>query len=355
MNWRVRATMQVWWVVGTTLLMGRGAGAQDMPHRVVRLPPLAGVDEIVPTPVDNPFSADGIALGRRLFFDRRLSRDSSRSCASCHLPSHAFADTVARSSGIGGARARRNTPSLVNRAYGRAFMWDGAAESLEAQVLRPIVAPDELGLPLAMLLRRLRGDSTYRIAFAASFPQPSPVSARNVARALAMFVRTIRSGDAPVDRHAAGEREAMSPSAQRGEALFRGRANCVACHIGPTFTDEDFHDTGVPGIDPGRARVTGQPVDKMRFRTPTLRDVARTAPYMHDGSIATLEEVIAFYDRGQRPRPGVAREIHPLSLTPGERTDLVEFLRALTGRTAASELDEGHAGALQRAVRLVTP
>jgi cytochrome c peroxidase len=301
-----------------------------------RLMHVPGLDEYVAIPDDNPLTPAKIALGARLFFDRVLSRDSSLSCASCHRPERAFSDSAARSRGVRGQLGRRNAPSIINRAYGASFFWDGRAASLEEQVLQPISDSLELDLPLGRLVDRLATIAGYREAFDGEFPDG--VTKSNIARALAAYVRTIRSGDAPIDRYRAGDTTALSPEALRGLTLFQGKANCVACHSGSNFTDERFHNTGVAhgGSDAGRFTVTKDRADRAAFKTPTLRDVARTAPYMHDGSLATLEDVVEFYDRGGRPNPFLDREIRPLGLSADERRDLVAFLNALTGTVHAS-------------------
>jgi cytochrome c peroxidase len=304
-----------------------------------RLPPLLGLDEYIVVPDDDRLTAAKIALGGRLFVDPLLSRDRSISCASCHHPDHAFADTVPRSRGVGGRLGRRNTPAIINRAYGSSFFWDGRAESLEAQVLAPIQDSLEMDLRIDELVRRTRLDTSYRSAFAAEFPDA--VTSANIARALATYVRAIRSGESAVDRYASGDSTALAADARRGQALFVGRANCSSCHVGANFTDELFHNTGVGagGRDAGRYAVSRRAADYAAFKTPTLRDVAMSAPYMHDGSMATLEEVIDFYDRGGRPNAGLDREIKALRLSAGEKSDLVAFLRALSGMISAGVPD----------------
>jgi cytochrome c peroxidase len=294
-----------------------------------RLPTSLGLDEYFPIPEDNPLTPEKIALGRRLFFDKKLSADRSVACASCHQPERAFSDGRPVPLGVGGRKGTRNAPALINRAYGRSFFWDGRARTLEEQALHPIQDPLEMNLSLGQLTARLEGDTGYAAAFPAAFA--GGISAANVARALACFVRTLRSGGVPYDRFQAGDREALSPEARRGLELFRGKANCLACHVGPNFTDEEFHNSGVSWGrgDLGRYRVTGVDRDRGAFKTPTLRELARTAPYMHDGSLATLEEVIAFYDRGGKPNPYRDPELRPLRLTVQEKHALLAFLRAL--------------------------
>jgi cytochrome c peroxidase len=294
---------------------------------------VAGLDEFMPHPEDNPLTAERVAMGRMLFFDPNLSADARTSCASCHIPRHAFADTLAVSRGTHGLTGERNTPSLINRGYGRAFFWDGRAVSLEAQVLEPVTNPLELGLTLHELERRVLADPRYRPYLRADRARGEPVRTV-VARGLSSYLRTIRSGSAPFDAWGTGDTSALSVEARRGMALFRGKANCISCHIGPNFTDEEFHNTGVFAVsgDSGRARVTGRTEDVGAFKTPSLREVARTAPYMHDGSVGTLEEVVDFYDRGGRANAALDAEIRPLGLSVEERRALVVFLHALSGR-----------------------
>ncbi|MEX2271988.1 MAG: cytochrome c peroxidase [Vicinamibacterales bacterium] len=302
---------------------------------------LLGLDLYMPVPEDNPLTEASISLGRRLFFDTRLSRDGSIACSTCHVPARAFADGRALSRGVGGRVGRRNAPAILNRGYGAAFFWDGRAASLEEQVLGPIEDPAELGSEVDEVVRRLAADRHYAPAFRDAFARE--VSRDDLARALASYVRSIQAGDAPVDRFLAGDANALSTQAQAGLRVFRGKANCTACHLGPTFSDERFHNTGVAWAsedvaegyrDAGRFAVSGAPGDRGAFKTPTLREIARTAPYMHDGSVATLEDVIAFYDRGGRPNPTLDPEIRPLQLSAQEKGFLLAFLRSLSGRIA---------------------
>ncbi len=327
----------------------------DHAPNALALGPLAGLDLLVPVPEDNPLTVEKIALGERLFFDTALSADGTVRCASCHRPEHAFSDTVRISRGVYGRRGQRNAPALVNRVYGRAFFWDGRAATLEKQVLHPIQDSVEMGQPLPGLIHRLRQARSYRVAFSRAFGDE--IDSTAVSRALASYVRTLRSGNAPIDRWRDGDVGALSPAARRGLALFTGRANCVACHVGPNFTDEDFHNTGVAmrsarsaPFDSGRARVTGRPADVGAFKTPTLREVARTTPYMHDGSLATLESVVAFYDNGGVAHAGLDAEVRPLGLTLEQRRDLIAFLEALTGTMPA-----GPSGSAMRRSRDSTP
>jgi cytochrome c peroxidase len=287
----------------------------------------------MPVPEDNPITAQKVELGRRLFCDRRLSRDGSVSCSSCHDPERAFFDGRAFAVGVFQRKGRRNSPALINRGYGRVFFWDARSSSLEEQVLKPIQDPNEMDLPLDTALSRVGLDST------------------TTSRALASYVRSILSGDSSYDRFISGDRGALSSEQQRGLQVFRGKGNCTSCHVGPNFSDEKPHNTGVawcplapsPGseqtsseqvgtfADLGRFIVTGKDEDRGAFKTPTLREVSRTAPYMHDGSLATLEAVVDFYSDGGRKNPGIDAEIHPLNLAVEEKQALVAFLNALSG------------------------
>lgn len=283
------------------------------------LQPLLGLDAYMPVPDANPLARDKVALGRRLFFDKRLSRDRTLACASCHDPQRAFSDGRAVARGIDHAEGTRNTPAILNRGYGDAFFWDGRARTLERQALEPILNPKELGLTESELEGRTR------------------MKASDVTAALASYVRTIRSGNSRFDRYTAGERDALTPIEQNGLELFRGKGRCFTCHVGPNFTDERFHNTGVAWrgalfIDEGHFAVSRNEGDRGAFKTPTLREAARTAPYMHDGSFQTLEDVVEFYSEGGRPNPFLDPEIRPRHFTAEEKRALAAFLRSLAGR-----------------------
>jgi len=293
-----------------------------------------GLDLYMPVPEENPLTAEKVALGRRLFFDPILSRDYTLSCGSCHDPRRAFTDSLPVAVGVRGRHGTRNAPTLVNRAYGKAQFWDGRAASLEEQALQPIENPDEFDMTVEEVLARLKSHGDYPALFLAAFGREA--NSEDMGRALATYVRTIFSGEAPIDRYRQGDREALSEQARRGLRLFQGKANCTACHLGPTFTDERFHNTGVAWregklTDPGRFKVTGKQEDRGKFKTPTLREVFRTAPYMHDGSFATLTDVIEFYNEGGRANPYLDPELQSLHLAPEEKESLLAFLETLSG------------------------
>lgn len=258
-----------------------------------------GLDTFLPIPASNPLTPEKVALGKKLFFDTRLSRDSSLSCATCHRPEMAFSDDRPVAIGIDGQAGDRRTPRLANRVYGRSFFWDGRAKTLEEQVLQPIENPKEMGLSPAEAAAR------------------AGLSITAMQDALASYVRTILSGDAAYDRFLAGDESALTPAQREGLRLFRGKAGCSACHVGPNFTDERLHVTGL---------------GDRAFKTPSLRDAARTPPYMHDGSLATLADVVDFYDQGGKPHPRLDVEMRRLELSPAEKRALIEFLSALNGR-----------------------
>jgi cytochrome c peroxidase len=280
-----------------------------------------GLDLYMPVPEDNPITAEKVALGRQLFFDTRLSRDRSISCATCHRPNRAFSDGRPVAVGILGRVGRRNAPALVNRGYGRAFFWDARLQTLEEQVLKPIEDPNEMGFSVEQAASRVG------------------LTRDEISRALSTYVRSILSGNSRFDRFANGDRTALSDEEQRGLAIFRGKGNCTACHVGPNFTDERTHNTGVawrPSTGSGQGVFVDEGAGRGAFKTPTLREIARTAPYMHDGSVATLDEVVSFYDRGGNRNPSLDEEIRPIGLAAEEKQALLAFLLTLSG-----DLQEG--------------
>jgi len=286
-------------------------------------------------PEDNPLTTGKIELGRKLYFDKRLSADNTVACVTCHSSKFGFTDGQPVSTGIRGQKGGRSAPTVVNRLFSVEQFWDGRAEDLEAQALGPIQNPIEMGNTLEGVVKKLSAIKGYRKEFKKVFG--TRVTAEGIAKAIASFERTVLSGNSPYDRFKGGEEDALSESAQRGLKLFEDaeKANCVTCHVGPNFTDENFHNLGV-GMDKekpdlGRFEITGNDLQWGAFKTPTLREIARTAPYMHDGSEKTLLDVVNFYDKGGLPNPHLSPKIKPLNLSDQEKADVVEFLESLTG------------------------
>jgi cytochrome c peroxidase len=287
--------------------------------------------EKVPFPADNPYSDKKRALGEALFHDKRLSADFSLSCATCHDRSRGFADGKASSRGVPGRDLKRHTPTLWNLAWAAPAFWDGRARSLEEQVAGPIESPDEMALPLATAVARLAADPGMARAFAEAFPDAPQVDAANLARAIATYERTLVSPMTRFDRFAAGDEQALSASELAGFRLFAGKAGCARCHSGFAFTDYAFHDIGLPGDDRGRGAVLRLERVEHAFKTPGLREIGRSAPYMHDGSLPTLADVVRHYESGMVERPTLSPDLpRGLTLTETERANLIAFLGSLT-------------------------
>jgi len=286
-------------------------------------------------PDNNPMSDDKIALGKLLYFDPRLSKDNTISCASCHNPFHGFADPARTSGGVGHQLGGRNSPTVINRVFSAEQFWDGRAKDLEEQAHGPLINPVEMAMPSHdEVVKRVKGVKGYAPLFKKAFGDDK-IDMERIAKAIASYERTVVAGNSPYDRYQAGDKDALSASAVRGLALFNGKANCKACHTGFNFTDETYRDIGVgmdkPKPDLGRYDQTKKDEDRGKFKTPTLRNIVQTEPYMHDGSEATLAEVIQFYDKGGVPNPNLSKEIKPLNLSAQEKLDLLAFLESLTG------------------------
>ena len=287
-----------------------------------------------PEPAGNVGTPARVALGKTLFFDPRLSGSDWISCASCHNPARAWSDGLPTGNGHGMQKLTRATPALVNCGFNKTLMWDGRFTSLEEQALGPISSPADMNQDLAMLPGKLSAISGYRSMFDAAYPGEG-INARTIGKAIAAYERTLLSGESPFDRWRKGDPRAVDAAVKRGFDVFEGKGKCVKCHEGFNFTDNAFHNIGLKSmgeIDVGRF-TEHQVADVYRaFRTPTLRDVALTAPYMHDGQYATLEEVVEHYDRGGDDPDHLSRNIAPLGLSAQEKADLVSFLRSLTGK-----------------------
>lgn len=285
-------------------------------------------------PKDNPYTPEKAELGRLLYFDKRLSLDGSVSCATCHDPKKAFTDNLPVSVGIRGQKGGRSAPTVINRAYSLAQFWDGRAKSLEDQAVGPMANPIEMGHTHDAIIANLNKVPGYQKLFKQVFDHDD-CDIDMVAKAIATFERTVLSGNSPYDKYKAGKKSAMSPSQVRGMDVYFNKAKCDQCHEGINFTTNAYHNLGVgtdqPKPDAGRFDFTQNEADWGAFKTPTLREIARTAPYMHDGSLKTLEEVVEFYDKGGIKNKNLDEKMKPLNLTDQDKKDLVEFMKALNG------------------------
>jgi cytochrome c peroxidase len=287
-----------------------------------------GLDPL-PIPADNPMTAAKVELGKQLYFDPRLSYDGTISCATCHDPAKGWSNGEQFGIGIKGQKGGRSAPTVLNAAYFPLQFWDGRAEQLEGQALGPIQNPIEMGHTLEACVECLSGIEGYKKQFKEVFG--TEVTSDGIAKAIAAFERTILSGDSAYDRYQAGNEKALSASAKRGMEIFFNKGHCSACHAGANFSDTAFHNIGV-GMDnekpdEGRQAISKMLGDRGSFKTPGLRDIARSAPYMHDGSLKTLEEVVEHYNKGGIANPQLDEEIFPLNLTAEEKADLVAFLK----------------------------
>jgi cytochrome c peroxidase len=328
-------------------LLGIGWGCK----RTVSDKPIGNIVQIkvplglppVPIPADNPPTAETISLGRKLFYDTKLSKGDTLSCASCHNPQMGFTDGLQFSHGVGGQIGVRNAPTIANAAYLPFQFWDGRAISLEEQAAGPIANPIEMDQPHEASVSKLNDDPAYKPLFLKAFG-PGGVTLSRVEKALASFERTVLSGNSAFDRYEfGGDKNALTPTQIRGLAIFLDptRGNCAACHTVndkyALFTDGKFHNIG-EGVgdegefnDVGRFHQTQVATDKGAFKTPTLRNVANTSPYMHNGSLKTLNEVVDFYAGGGNSNPYLDKEIRAIKLSSQDRSDLVAFLQSLTG------------------------
>ena len=331
-------------VLGLLGSCGKPAGLKPIGQPVTVVTPL-GLPAL-PVPAESPLTAETVALGKKLYFDPRLSEDGTVSCASCHDPEKGFGDSRKTALGVRQQTGNRNAPTVLNAAYSPRQFWDGRAASLEDQAAGPIANPIEMNLPHAECVKRVRGDAEYQALFAKAFGEGA-ITMPHVQRAIAAFERTVVTGNSPFDRYFYGnDKTALSEAAVRGMATFmdREKGNCTACHTaGPKealFSDGQFHNVGA-GLSPegelvdlGRFAETKLDFDKGAFKTPSLRNVAQTGPYMHDGSLKTLRAVVDFYAGGGSSNPYLDKQLKPLALTGRDREDLVAFLESLTGELA---------------------
>lgn len=339
------------------------AAIAQEPAPLAPLPPIAKF-----VPKDNPMTPDKIELGKMLFFDPRLSGDSSTSCAKCHDPEQGFSNGKQLSEGYPGTKHWRGVPTVLNAAYAKLLFWDGRSPSLEDQATGPIQAPIEMNQNPAHLVHKLRQIPYYRKQFKKAFQ--SDVTFANLAKAIAAFERTVISRNVPFDAYLKGDKSALDAEQVRGLQLFKGKANCIACHNGALFSDDKLHAVGVPEIEPlkkdsdrvatrhffaegagyknhnidsdyGHELISKSAEDRFKFKTPSLREIADTAPYMHNGAFLTLEDVVAFYNKGGGKLPNKDPLIKPLGLSKKEQVALIAFLESLSGdpiEMAAPEL-----------------
>lgn len=318
--------MKTWPCVAVLLLVLTIAVASQGAEYKLKLP-LGLQEQAAYILDDNPLTPEKIALGKQLFWDKRWSFSGTVACVSCHPPDHGWSDPLQFSIHANGKPTPRHAPTIINRLFSDRQLWTGLRASIEDQSRNDSNRTDEL------IVKTLGAIPAYQQQFRQVFG--SDVTPDGVGKAIAAYVRTILSGNSPYDRFRAGDKQALSLAAQRGLALFEGKAQCVRCHAGFNFTDEGYRNIGV-GMDKdkpdlGRFVVTKNETDKGAFKTPTLRDVAKRGPFMHDGSEKTLADVVAFYNKGGVKNPWLSGEIRPLGLTEREQANLVEFMKALTG------------------------
>jgi len=317
-------------VLAALFLAGSIASMADQPRSREQLKQDFVRPTRVPYPADDPYDAQKAHLGQMLFFEPRLSGSKWIACSSCHNPGLSWSDALPRGLGSGMKPLARRTPTILNLAWSDLVMWDGRKTGLEDQAFGPITSPDEMNGTIEELILRISAIPAYQAEFKKAFGAEG-VSERAIRQSIATYERTIVSGQAPFDRWISGDESAISESAKRGFDLFNGKANCAVCHSGWNFTDNGFHDIGLPDSDIGRGAWLKIQSMQQAFKTPTLRDINRRGPYMHDGSVTTLTEVIDHYDRGGVVRPSLSDEMRPLHLSAAEKQDLLTFLASLTG------------------------
>ncbi len=345
---RLVVTLTLSLAAGILLAHNSGFGSSPMSTTMIEVdgmtvPDIGPLPTVVPIPPTNLSYKAKVELGKQLYFDGRLSKNGAVSCAFCHIPDAGFADPRQFSFGVGGKKGGRQAPTVFNTAFNPTQFWDGRAGSLEEQAIGPIHNPVEMAETHENVVAKLNKIKGYRNQFRAVFG--TDVSLQGIAEAIAAYERTIISTNSAFDKYVKGDKGAMSDTAVRGMALFRGKARCILCHNGPNFTDNQFHNLGVPQVGPlkedlGRYNVTRQERDKGAFKTPTLRSIAETAPYMHDGVFVTLEEVVDFLDSGGIPNPWLSPEMKPLNLTKQEKADLIAFLKTLSGAPIPFEMPQ---------------
>lgn len=284
----------------------------------------------VPFPVDAPYDPRIATLGKMLYFDPRVSGGQNISCASCHNPSFGWEAPAARALGSANTPLGRHTPTIVNAAWVSPLFWDGRAATLEDQAKGPITNPTEMNATMDQVIRRLSDVPQYADAFQKLFPKEG-MTETTILRAIATFERTVVAGWSPFDRYIDGNANAISAEAKKGFELFTGRAGCSNCHEGWNFTDNQFHDIGLPGDDPGRLKIDpSSPLNAHAFKTPGLRNIALRAPYMHDGALHDLTSVLTHYASGIQHRPSLSSELAAITLDEADKKAIIAFLETLT-------------------------
>ena len=337
---QVRFPLHLWIAVVATAFSAANAASPDNVSQEV---PAAGdADKTwvlgkAPAPEANPATAAKVELGKALFFDPRLSGNGTLSCASCHNPALGWSDGLKTGVGINGTALGRATPTIFNMAYNTQFMWDGRKKSLEDQALGPMKTAEEMRTDFSAAVAMLTSSDGYVALFARAYPG-EVIGEEAIAKAIAAFERTVVSEDSRFDRWLAGDRKALTAQEYRGYQVFNDpkRGGCANCHSGPNFTDNGFHNIGLMPIDgkvdEGRYKIKAIASLKGAFKTPTLRDIALTAPYFHDGSAATLMDVVEHYNRGGDDKTNLSKDVRPLNLSARDKEDLVAFMNALGGR-----------------------
>lgn len=329
----VRSQIRFFLLISSCLLLLSAISLkQDEPYPFVI--PYGFPEPIIPE--DNKLTVERVKLGKMLFYDKNLSSDRSVSCASCHAPSKAFSDNTAFSLGVEKKAGERNSMPLINLAWSNSFFWDGGVPTLEMQVLKPLTNHLEMNMKLPEVMKRLAENKEYKVLFKKAYGvNPDEAS---LFKAIACFERTLISGSSKFDKYFYQKRDVFNESELRGYKLFfdnNGKVHCASCHSGVNFTNNSFQNNGLylDYQDQGRYKITGREADKGKFKVPTLRNIALTAPYMHDGSLLTLEEVIDHYNTGGKYHPNKSPHVHihrGLELTKTDKEDLINFLKTLT-------------------------
>lgn len=326
------------WGIGVAILAGLLVSCSRTPAPAAPALLVSHVANRTPSPE--------VELGLRLFFDPKLSADGSISCATCHQPGRGFSNGAAVGTGIGGKKGNRSVPTIYAAGHDGPQFWDGRAATLEAQALMPIANPDEMGAKLPEVVAKLNKDPLYTQLFQAVYG--GPATAQRLGKAIATFERALKANQSPFDRFQAGDQSAMNDSQKRGWEVFQDRGRCIECHKGSDLSDTNFHNIGVgtdtDTVDVGRMAVTKLQSDWASFKTPTLRNIAKTAPYMHDGSQATLNDVVKFYNRGGLFNPNIDPKMKPIHLGADEQEDLLAFLGALTSPDNLKDLAPSPSG-----------